>query len=58
MHLDKEAGTVEPGKRADMVVLGGDPLVDIHNIRKVETVIARGKTYEPGPLWRLIGFSP
>jgi imidazolonepropionase-like amidohydrolase len=58
MHLDKEAGTVEPGKRADLVVLGADPLGDIRNIRKVETVVARGKTYEPGPLWRLIGFSP
>src|SRR6185436_9035785 len=57
MHLDKEVGTIEPGKRADLVVLGGDPIADIHNIRKIETVIARGKTYEPGPLWRLIGFS-
>ena len=58
MHLDKEVGTLEPGKRADLVVLGGDPLSDIHNIRKIETVVARGKTYEPGALWRLIGFSP
>jgi imidazolonepropionase-like amidohydrolase len=58
MHLDKEVGTIEPGKRADLVVLGGDPLGDIRNIRKVETVVARGKTYEPGALWRLIGFSP
>jgi imidazolonepropionase-like amidohydrolase len=58
MHLDKEVGTVEAGKRADLVVLGADPLADIRNIRKIETVIARGKTYEPGTLWRLIGFSP
>jgi hypothetical protein len=58
MRLDKEVGTLEPGKRADLVVLGADPLADIHNIRKVETVVARGKTYEPGALWKLIGFSP
>jgi hypothetical protein len=58
MRLDKEAGTIEAGKRADMVVLGGDPLRDIHNIRKVETVVARGKTYDPTALWRLIGFTP
>jgi hypothetical protein len=57
MHLDNEAGTIEPGKRADLVVLGGDPIADIHNIRKVESVVARGKTYEPAPLWKLIGFS-
>ncbi|HMI85411.1 MAG TPA: amidohydrolase family protein [Polyangiaceae bacterium] len=58
MHLDKEVGTIEAGKRADLVVLGGDPLADIHNIRKIDTVIARGKTYDPGTLWRLIGFTP
>jgi imidazolonepropionase-like amidohydrolase len=58
MHLDKEAGTIEPGKRADLVVLAGDPIADIHNIRKVETVVAHGKSYEPVPLWKLIGFSP
>jgi hypothetical protein len=57
MRLDKEVGTVEPGKRADLVLLGADPLTDIHNIRKVETVVARGKTYGPGALWKLIGFS-
>jgi imidazolonepropionase-like amidohydrolase len=56
MHLDKEAGTIEPGKRADLVVLAGDPMADIHNIRKVETVVARGKSYAPAPLWKLIGF--
>jgi hypothetical protein len=58
MRLDKEVGTIEVGKRSDLVVLGGNPLTDIHNIRKVESVIARGKTYEPAPLWKLIGFKP
>ncbi|HMJ52385.1 MAG TPA: amidohydrolase family protein [Polyangiaceae bacterium] len=58
MHLDKEVGTIEPGKRADLVVLAGNPISDIRNIRKVETVVSRGKSYEPGTLWRLIGFSP
>jgi hypothetical protein len=58
MHLDKEVGTIEPGKRADLVVVAGNPLKDIHDIRKIETVIARGKTYEPAALWRMIGFTP
>jgi hypothetical protein len=58
MHLDKEVGTIEPGKRADLLVLGADPIADIRNVRKVETVVARGKTYEPAALWRLIGFTP
>jgi imidazolonepropionase-like amidohydrolase len=57
MHLDKESGTIEPGKRADLVVLAGDPISDIRNIRKIDAVVARGKSYEPAPLWKLIGFS-
>jgi imidazolonepropionase-like amidohydrolase len=28
MRIDKEAGTVEEGKRADLIVLDGDPLAD------------------------------
>ena len=35
-------GVLAPGKAADLVVLGGDPLVDIHNIQKVERVMVRG----------------
>jgi imidazolonepropionase-like amidohydrolase len=58
MHRDKELGTIEVGKRADLVVLGGDPLADIHNIRKVERVIARGKIYDARALWQLVGFKP
>ncbi len=58
MHRDHELGTIEPGKRADLVVLAGDPLADIHNIRKVERVIARGKIYDARALWQLVGFKP
>jgi imidazolonepropionase-like amidohydrolase len=36
-------GRLVPGKAADLVVLGGDPLADIRNTRKVEQVMVRGK---------------
>ncbi|MGE5047181.1 MAG: amidohydrolase family protein [Deltaproteobacteria bacterium] len=42
----KEAGTVEVGKRADLVVLSADPLVDITTTRKIELVLQRGKSVE------------
>lgn len=58
MRLDKQAGTVEPGKRADLVVVAGNPLADIRDVRKVATVVARGKMYDPASLWRLVGFTP
>lgn len=41
----KDTGTVETGKRADLVLLAADPLADIHNTRKIEAVILDGKLY-------------
>ncbi|MFZ3218073.1 MAG: amidohydrolase family protein [Candidatus Acidiferrales bacterium] len=58
MGLDKELGTVEPGKRADVVILGGNPLESIHNIRNVEFVITNGVMYNCAELWRSVGFQP
>jgi imidazolonepropionase-like amidohydrolase len=58
MHMDKELGSVEPGKRADVIVVDGDPLADISNVRKTALVVARGKAYAPDALWRLVGFRP
>jgi imidazolonepropionase-like amidohydrolase len=36
-------GTVEVGKRADLVVLDADPTIDIRNISRIAGVILRGK---------------
>lgn len=37
-----DLGTVRPGARCGLVVLGGDPLADIHNLRKVLAVVREG----------------
>lgn len=58
MGLDKEVGTVEAGKRADMIILDANPLESIHNIRKVEFVITNGTMYNCAELWRSVGFQP
>ncbi|MDB4970238.1 MAG: amidohydrolase [Myxococcales bacterium] len=58
LKLDAELGTIAAGKRADLLVLDGDPLVDIRNTRTISLVIARGRSYRPADLWRLSGFSP
>jgi imidazolonepropionase-like amidohydrolase len=58
MGLEKELGTVEAGKRADLILLGANPLDDIHNIRKVESVITNGRMYKCADLWRSVGFKP
>jgi imidazolonepropionase-like amidohydrolase len=58
MGVDKEVGTVEVGKRADLILLGANPLESIHNIRSVEFVITKGTMYNCAELWRSVGFKP
>jgi imidazolonepropionase-like amidohydrolase len=58
MKLDKEVGTIEVGKRADLIILDGNPLESISNIRKVRSVMTSGKLYDCAQLWQSVGFSP
>jgi imidazolonepropionase-like amidohydrolase len=58
MGMEKDSGTVEVGKRADVIVVDGNPLENISDIRKVSTVFAEGKMYQPAALWTSVGFKP
>ena len=40
---EKDLGSIEVGKLADLVLLRADPLADIHNTAKIDAVIAGGK---------------
>jgi imidazolonepropionase-like amidohydrolase len=40
---NSEFGTIEVGKRADFVMVGGNPLKDISYTRKIEGVMVRGR---------------
>ncbi len=50
LRQQDDIGTVTPGKRADLLILGADPLADINNTRAIETVIKDGVSYAPQPL--------
>ena len=39
----KDSGTIEIGRRADLVLLTADPLKDIHNTEKINAVIVGGR---------------
>jgi imidazolonepropionase-like amidohydrolase len=56
MGLSSESGTIAIGKRADLVVLDADPLVDIHNLRKGRWVVVGGVMLDMVNLRRAVHF--
>jgi imidazolonepropionase-like amidohydrolase len=56
MKWDLVTGTIKAGHRADLIIVDGDPLTNIRDIRKVRTVIKDGQVYDPEVLHRLAGF--
>jgi imidazolonepropionase-like amidohydrolase len=47
---DRDMGSVEEGKIADLVLLDADPLADINNTKKVNTVIKAGQVIDRSKL--------
>ena len=38
-----ELGTVEPGRKADLMLLSANPLEDVRNLRKIDRVMLDGE---------------
>ena len=47
---ESEQGTIEPGRRADLLVLDADPLADVRNVAKIRAVIHGGRATTPAAL--------
>jgi Tol biopolymer transport system component len=45
LGLDHDLGTVEVGKLADLVVLNGNPLEDLHHTTDIELVVKNGEIF-------------
>jgi len=56
MNRDKQTGSIKEGKQADLIIIDGDPLQQIRNIRNVWMVIKEGQQYDPEVLHRMVGF--
>lgn len=55
-----DIGTLEPGKLADLVVVNADPLRDIANMRRIDTVMKEGAMVDRNrlPEHPVLGFDP
>lgn len=51
--LERQLGTIAPGKVADLVLLNADPLADIGNSSRIEAVIHGGRVYDRAMLNRI-----
>ncbi len=51
LGAEETFGTIETGKRADLLILATDPLEDIRNTRTLEVVIRGGQVIERSSLF-------
>jgi imidazolonepropionase-like amidohydrolase len=56
MNLHLDSGSIEIGKRADLILVNGNPLKNISDIRKITRVVTNGRLYQSATLWAASGF--
>ncbi len=49
--MEKMYGSIQPGKPADFILVEGNPVDNISNIRKTRLIVTQGKMYDPVKLY-------
>ena len=58
MKRDQELGTVAPGKLADLILVDGDPVARIGDVRRVVLTVKDGVVFDPAALYGALGVKP
>ena len=58
MKVDGETGSIRVGKKADLVLVDGDPTVNVEDVRRCEIVIKGGVVYHSSDLYRAASITP
>ena len=58
MKLGGEVGSIEPGKKADVVLVAGDPVRNISDVRRSTLTIKNGVEYRSADLYQALGIRP
>ena len=58
LDMDRDIGTIEEGKLADLVLLDASPLTDITNVRRIAAVVANGRLVDRKSLLARTGTTP
>jgi imidazolonepropionase-like amidohydrolase len=56
MQAAQRAGSLDPGKQADLVLIDGNPLQQIRDIRRVQLVVKAGQVYQPAKMRQLADY--
>jgi imidazolonepropionase-like amidohydrolase len=58
LGMDRELGSIAPGKWADLYLVDGDPVTDISNIRKGKLTVKSGNYYFPDEIETALDIKP
>jgi imidazolonepropionase-like amidohydrolase len=56
MQAEQRAGSLDVGKQADVIIIDGNPLQQIRDLRRVQLVVKNGQVYEPAQMRKLADY--